>query len=204
MKITDVSTKTFVYTTNQMKDSDGHSHPGPPREAKMTLFTITTDDGTQGCTVVSPRDAREDLLANYVRPVLIGADPMRTEKIWYALYKWQRGSGFALDDRTLTTVDLALWDLVGKITKQPVWKLLGGYRDKILAYGSTMCGDDLENGLATPQDYARFAEWLVNERGYKAVKLHTWDARPSPARPTSSRTTRPAPRYAKPSARTSR
>ena len=174
MKIIDVSTKTFVYTTNQMKDSDGHSHPGPPRDAKMTLFTITTDDGTQGCTVVSPRDAREDLLANYVRPVLIGADPMRTEKIWYALYKWQRGSGFALDDRTLTTVDLALWDLVGKITKQPVWKLLGGYRDKILAYGSTMCGDDIENGLATPQDYARFAEWLVKERGYKAVKLHTW------------------------------
>ncbi len=157
-----------------MKDSDGHSHPGPPRQARMSLLTITTDDGTQGHAIVQPADAREELLQSYVRPVLIEADPMRTEKIWYALYKWQRGSGFRLDDRTLTSVDLALWDLVGKITRQPVWKLLGGYRDKILAYGSTMCGDDLENGLATPDDYARFAQWLVKERGYKAVKLHTW------------------------------
>ena len=174
MKITDVSAKTFVYKTNQVKDSDGHSHPGPWRDAKMSLFTITCDDGTQGHTIVSPRDARKELLDGYVKPVLIGADPMRTEQLWYALYKWQRGSGFALDDRTLCTVDLALWDLVGKITKQPVWKLLGGYREKILAYGSTMCGDDIENGLATPADYGRFADWLVNTRGYKAVKLHTW------------------------------
>ena len=37
-----------------------------------------------------------------------------------------------------------------------------------------MCGDDIENGLATPADYGRFAEWLVKTRGYKAVKLHTW------------------------------
>ncbi|MEV8466876.1 enolase C-terminal domain-like protein [Fluviibacterium sp. DFM31] len=37
-----------------------------------------------------------------------------------------------------------------------------------------MCGDDLENGLATPADYALYADWLVNERGYKAVKLHGW------------------------------
>lgn len=174
MKIIDVSAKTFTYESNQVKDSDGHSHPGPPHPAKMSLFTITTDEGRQGHAIVSPSDAREELLEAYVRPVLLGADPMRTEKIWYALYKWQRGSGFRLDDRTLTSVDLALWDLVGQITGQPVWKLLGGYRDRILAYGSTMCGDDLENGLATPEDYGRYAQWLVKERGYKAVKLHTW------------------------------
>ncbi|MBI3507903.1 MAG: enolase [Proteobacteria bacterium] len=174
MKIVDVSATVFVYTTHQTKDSDGHSHPGPPREAKQALLTLTCDDGTKGHAIVNPHDAREDLLRDYVRPVLVGADPMRTEKIWHALYKWQRGSGFRLDDRTLCSVDLALWDLVGTIARQPVWKLLGGYRDRILAYGSTMCGDDLDNGLATPADYARFAEWLVKKRGYKAVKLHTW------------------------------
>lgn len=174
MKIIEVDATTFIYRTDQTKDSDGHSHPGPSRDAKMALLTIVCDDGTKGHAIVAPADAREELLAAYVRPVLIGADPMRNEKLWHALYKWQRGSGFRLDDRTLCSVDLALWDLAGKITRQPIWKLLGGYRDKILAYGSTMCGDDLENGLATPADYARFAEWLVKKRGYKAVKLHTW------------------------------
>jgi L-alanine-DL-glutamate epimerase-like enolase superfamily enzyme len=55
----------------------------------------------------------------------------------------------------------------------PVHKLLGGFRDKVPAYGSTMCGDDEPGGLGTPEDYARFAETLV-ARGYKGIKLHTW------------------------------
>jgi L-alanine-DL-glutamate epimerase-like enolase superfamily enzyme len=172
--INDVTVTTFVYETSQVKDSDGHSHPGPPREARMSLLAITDDAGHQGHCIVQPADVREDVLAAYVRPVLAGADPLRTEKLWYALYKWQRGSAFRLSDRTLCAVDLALQDLVGKIAGQPVWKLLGGYRDKILAYASTMCGDDVENGLATADDYARFAQWCVQTRGYKAVKLHTW------------------------------
>lgn len=53
----------------------------------------------------------------------------------------------------------------------PVYKLLGGYRDTVPAYGSTMCGDDLPGGLSTPEEYAAFAEKLV-ARGYKAIKLH--------------------------------
>jgi L-alanine-DL-glutamate epimerase-like enolase superfamily enzyme len=70
-------------------------------------------------------------------------------------------------------IDLALWDLAGQVVGQPVHKLLGATRDKAPAYASTMCGDDLEGGLATPEDYARFALWC-KERGYPAFKLHTW------------------------------
>ena len=64
------------------------------------------------------------------------------------------------------------WDLIGRSLKMPVYKLLGGYRDTVPAYGSTMCGDDLPGGLSTPEEYAAFAEKLV-ARGYKAIKLHT-------------------------------
>lgn len=174
MKIVEVTSKVFTYKTNKMNDTDGHTHPGPERQAKMGLLTITADDGTQGHITTSQHFVREDILADFIRPVLLGQDPLRTEKLWYGLYKWQRGSSGRLTDRVVCAAELALWDLVGKALKQPVWKLLGGYRDKILAYGSTMCGDDIEDGLATPEDYGRFAEWLVKSRGYKAVKLHTW------------------------------
>lgn len=174
MKIVEVTSKVFTYKTNKMNDTDGHTHPGPERQAKMGLLTITADDGTQGHITTSQHFLREDILADFIRPVLIGQDPLRTEKLWYGLYKWQRGSSGRLTDRVVCAAELALWDLVGKALKQPVWKLLGGYRDKILAYGSTMCGDDIKDGLATPEDYGRFAEWLVKTRGYKAVKLHTW------------------------------
>ena len=174
MKIETVTTKLFTHTSNTVRDSDGHGHPGPESQTTSALLTITCDDGSEGRVICRPAEVREELLERFVRPNLVGQDPMCTEKLWYAIYKWQRLSGGQLSDRTLTAVDLALWDLKGKVCGQPVWKLLGGARPKILAYGSTMCGDDLENGLATPEDYARFAEWMVKERGYKAVKLHGW------------------------------
>jgi L-alanine-DL-glutamate epimerase-like enolase superfamily enzyme len=86
-----------------------------------------------------------------------------------------------LSDRVLATVDLALWDLAGKALNQPVYKLMGAYRDKVPAYASTMCGDDLEGGLDTPEAYARFA-LQCKSRGYPAFKLHTWQP-PMPGAP---------------------
>ena len=174
MKIDTISAKVFRHTTNMVRDSDGHGHPGPVSDTSSALFTITTDDGHSGQVIARTADVAPALLDRYVRPNLIGQDPLCTDKLWHKIYKWQRLSGGLLTDRVLAMVDLALWDLKGKVTGLPVWKLLGGHNGKILAYGSTMCGDDLENGLATPEDYARFADWMVNTRGYKAVKLHGW------------------------------
>ena len=66
-----------------------------------------------------------------------------------------------------------------------MYKLLGAYRDKVPAYASTMCGDDLEGGLDTPEAYARFAGWCM-EQGYPAFKLHTWQP-PIPGAPDPKR-----------------
>ncbi len=174
MKIETIETTIFRHTTNTVRDSDGHGHPGPQSETQSALLRIICDDGTTGQVICAAAQVQEDLLDRFIRPNLVGRDPLRGEALWYAIYKWQRLGGGRLTDRLLCAVDLALWDLKGKAAGLPVWKLLGGYREKILAYGSTMCGDDLEGGLATPEDYARFADWMVNTRGYKAVKLHGW------------------------------
>ena len=173
MKIDTIRVTPFRHSTNTVRDSDGHGHPGPESQTTSALLSITADDGTVGRIVTRPSDVAEAVLDRFVRPNLIGQDPLRVDHLWYKIYKWQRLSGQQLTDRVLCAVDLALWDLKGKATGQPVWKLLGGHRDRILAYGSTMCGDDLENGLATPEDYARFADWMIG-RGYKAIKLHGW------------------------------
>ena len=50
---------------------------------------------------------------------------------------------------------MALWDLAGRYLGQPVHKLLGATRDKVPAYASTMCGDDMADGLDTPEAYAK-------------------------------------------------
>lgn len=174
MRIETITARRFTHPTRIARDSDGHAHPGPERQAVTACLTITADDGTQGHLIAPPATVTEDILDAFVRPALLGADPLRTAQLWHRLYKAQRGSGALLTDRVLAAVEMALWDLAGHAAGQPVWKMLGGYRDSIPAYGSTMCGDDLEGGLATPEDYARFAEWLVHTRGYRAVKLHTW------------------------------
>jgi L-alanine-DL-glutamate epimerase-like enolase superfamily enzyme len=169
MKIVDVITETFRYRSRIVRDSEGHTHPGPEHDARQTLLRIVTDDGVEGCWFgVDP-----GVIGGVVKPLLIGEDPLYRERIWQALKERQRLHGGALSDRVLCAVDCALWDLAGHQAGQPVYKLLGAYRDKVPAYASTMCGDELAGGLDTPQAYARFAMQCM-ERGYPAFKLHTW------------------------------
>ena len=95
------------------------------------------------------------------------------KKIWRTLFERQRLAIGTLSDKVLYAVDVALWDLAGKAANMPIYKLLGATRTKVPAYASTMCGDDLEGGLNTPEAYARFA-LQCKELGYTAFKLHTW------------------------------
>jgi L-alanine-DL-glutamate epimerase-like enolase superfamily enzyme len=171
--IGDVSVRLFRTSTTLAHDSDGHAHPGEPTTVTRALLTLTDTDGVQGRCLAAEAHLGETQLRDHVRPVLLGADPFDRARLWQRLARRQRGSAGTLGDRTLAAVEQALWDLIGHRLGQPVWKLLGGLRDKVPAYGSTMCGDQVPGGLSSPEDYAAFAEKLVAD-GYHAVKLHTW------------------------------
>ena len=173
MRIAGVNVEIFSTPSRRAQDSAGHAHPGDEVMIKMALLRISCDDGSEGYAFGTPELIRPHIIESFVRKVLIGRDPMDRESIWQDLAHWQRGSAGQFTDRALALVEQALWDLAGRKLKLPVHKLIGGYRDKVLAYGSTMCGDDLPGGLSTPDEYGQFAEKLV-KRGYKAIKLHTW------------------------------
>jgi len=104
---------------------------------------------------------------------LRGRDPLDREYLWQRLHEAQRLYQANLHDRHLGAVDQALWDLAGRLTRLPVNKLMGGYRERVPAYASTMCGDDVKGGLDSPEAYADFAEACISQ-GYRAFKLHTW------------------------------
>ncbi len=168
MKIADVTAQRFRYTSEKVRDSEGHTHPGEPHDATETLVTIKTDGGAEGyCFGASP-----DVIRNLVRPLILGDDPYDREKIWRHLNEMQRGNRATLTDRVIGVVDQALWDLAGRAQGLPAHKLLGGYRSKVKAYASTMCGDELEGGLNSPAAYAEFA-LKCKARGYRAFKIHT-------------------------------
>src|SRR5215211_2674930 len=169
MKIVEITTQVFGYRSQIVRDSEGHAHPGPEHDASQCLLRIVADDGAEGyCFGANP-----EVIQQIVRQALLGEDPFYRERIWQRLKEWQRLHIGTLSDKVLCSIDLALWDLAGRCLGKPVHQLLGAARDKVPAYASTMCGDELPGGLATPEDYARFAEQLVR-RGYRAIKLHTW------------------------------
>ncbi len=103
-----------------------------------------------------------------VSEYLLGKDPFQREKIYNDLKR-----AFRQTDRlVIHMVDVALWDFAGKALNVPIYKLLGGWKEKLPAYASTFHGD--ENGcLSTPEDYADFAEQCYG-LGFKAFKIHSW------------------------------
>ena len=168
MRISDIRALTFTYRTSTARDSEGHTHPCPEHDATESMVTVVSDEGAEGYAF----GAWPSVIEGVVKPAMAGEDPFDREKLWQRLKRMQRGNQ-QLSDRVIGVVDMALWDLAGRYLGQPVHKLLGGYRAKALAYASTMCGDQMPGGLSTPQEYAEFARRCV-ERGYRAIKLHTW------------------------------
>jgi len=167
LKIKDICTISFRYRSRIVRDEEGHSHPGPEHDAIMTLTEIVTDEGEEGyCFGGSPEANR------ILKGILVGENPLDRERIWQKMSRARWLYRNILTDRAISTIDLALWDFLGRYLDLPVCKLLGGYREKVLAYASTMCGDDIPGGLETPEAYADFAEKCKKE-GYKAFKIHS-------------------------------
>ena len=175
MRISQISAQVFTHPTRIGRDSAGHAHGtrGAPTTARLAMLRVRTEDGAEGYSFGPPEVIRGYVLDGFVRKAIVGQDAFDRERLWRDMADRQRGSGGQFTDRALSLVDQALWDWAGRKLGLPVWKLLGGFRDKVRAYGSTMCGDEQEGGLSTPEEFARFAEKLV-ARGYKGIKLHTW------------------------------
>jgi len=96
---------------------------------------------------------------------IVGEDPLDVERLWDKMYRasvWFGRRGAAV--QAISGIDLALWDLKGKILGQPVFRLLGGaYRTEIAAYASVLMPE-------TPQaTAAEVRRW--REQGHAAVKL---------------------------------
>src|SRR5258708_36798405 len=84
-----------------------------------------------------------------------------------------------LPEKGVGVIDLALWDLAGRVTGLPVHKLLGGARDRAKAYASSV------NSMGRPEDYAAHAA-DCQRRGYHAYKIHNaiyWAPGPRQAAP---------------------
>lgn len=99
---------------------------------------------------------------------LLGRDALQRELIYNDVKRALRKH----DRMGIGPVDIALWDIAGKLYNAPVWQLLGGWKTSLPAYASTYHGDD-NGGLDSPEAFADFAV-QCREMGYPAFKIHGW------------------------------
>ena len=138
------------------------------------IIRIRTDEGLEGIgeADASPEVVKSIIDAPYshtiacgLREILIGEDPLDTDRIWSKMYRrtmYYGRRGVVIT--AMAGVDLALWDLKGKLFNQPVWRLLGGrHHDSIPAYASILFGRD---GSETREIAQRW-----REAGYRAIKF---------------------------------
>lgn len=143
-------------------------YPDFPRSSwgnrwKRTACVVTAEDGTWGLGLTTHGGPVERVINDHFTPVLTGQNCMATEKLWDVMQRISAPYGTAgLASYAISAVDLALWDLKGKLLGVPVYELLGGpQKDSIFCYASNT---DLSYG--TEHSIA----WFL-ELGFKAVKL---------------------------------
>jgi L-alanine-DL-glutamate epimerase-like enolase superfamily enzyme len=140
----------------------------------VVLVRIQTDDGVEGIGEAdsSPEVVKAIIDAPFshniacgLREILVGENPLEQERLWQKMYR--RTMYFGRSSVTISAmaaVDMALWDLKGRIFEQPIHRLLGGkHHDRIPAYASILFGRD----RAQTREIGR--RWV--EAGYKAVKF---------------------------------
>lgn len=140
-----------------------------PSQAQTCVVRITADDGTFGWgeahAPLGPRATRA-VIDDVLSPLLIGQDPFAIELHWERMYGSMRlrghSTGYQLE--AIAGVDIALWDLVGKLSGQPIYRLLGGpFRTELPAYASGVPGSTIDERVAS-------AERFLAE-GYSAIKM---------------------------------
>ena len=178
MKITEIRTRVVEwrgktvppephFCTNPMDLLDlGQDSMAGFRFYGWLIVEIFTDSGHVGIgnAALAPRVAKQ-IIDTYLKPLLLGKDPFDTEFLWQHMYRQtmafgRKGTGMV----AISAVDIALWDILGKATQQPVFKLLGGRtKRKIPVYASKLNSQKLENLAAEANEY--------KSQGYKAMKM---------------------------------
>ncbi len=130
---------------------------------------VFTDEGVVGIGECSPMNSRVNahFVETALKPLVLGENPLEIEKIWNKMFFRTYKLGVqGTQTEAIAGIDIALWDILGKVTNLPICTLLGGcYRDKIQMYASIGGG-----GNMTVADMVKRVEDAL-DKGFKAIKI---------------------------------
>ena len=173
MKITGVQSHVLQY---DLPEELGYSQQYYARRTAH-LVEVSTDEGITGwgeCFGPGPiAVANKGIVEGVIAPMILGLDPMDRDRIWHKVYNLMRDHGQkGMPMQALSGVDIALWDIAGKIMQQPIYNLLGGaHRSSVPAYGYGMMlkRESVADHIARFEDEAA----AILDMGFKATKMKT-------------------------------
>jgi L-alanine-DL-glutamate epimerase-like enolase superfamily enzyme len=164
MKIVDIRTIPLSYRCDPPYGSAG----GMLAARGGLLVEVETDDGIIGIGEAGGGGgSTRHVIEHQLRPMLIGEDPLLIERLWQKMFARTRQFGRrGIAMNAISGIDIALWDIAGKIAKLPVYRLLGACRDRVEAYAS---GGFYQEGKSV-EDLAAEAEGY-RTRGFTGMKM---------------------------------
>ena len=167
MQIADVRTIPLSYRCEQPYMSAA----GVQMARNALLVEIETDTGLVGLgeagSAGGPLASTQVVVEQELKPMLVGEDPLRIEYLWQKMFQRSRQHGRrGIVMHAISGIDIALWDLVGKVAKLPLYRLFGAYCDRVEAYAS---GGFYQEG----KDIAKLIEEAETAvaQGYRAMKM---------------------------------
>lgn len=160
MRITDIRCAGLRGATPE----GGWSNELRPEDCVHTLVTVHTDEGLTGLGSVFTNDALVKAALAVLEPLYLGENALEPERVSEKLHQnmFWLGRGGAIT-HAISGIDIALWDLLGKATGQPVGRLLGGrYRERVQPYASLLMDEP-----AKMKDHLQ----AVKAQGFRAFKI---------------------------------
>src|SRR5947209_6131957 len=164
MKIADVRTIALACRC----DPPYASAAGVQAQRAALLVEIETDNGIVGIGEAGiGGGVTATVIERSLKPLLVGEDPLLIEHLWQKMFTRTRQFGRrGVFMHAISGIDIALWDIAGKVAKLPVYRLLGAGRDRVEAYAS---GGFYQQGKLAA-DLAGEAEGY-RARGFKGMKM---------------------------------
>ncbi len=161
MRITDVTRETYRWPRHKPIRNGKHVYT----HAGLGLLKIHTDEGVTGVGIGATGDVVGASIDAF-KALLIGQDPLNHERIWTSLWVPKLVGRRGLTTRAISAIDIALWDLKGKVAGISLARLLGGFADRVPTY---IAGGYYEEGKGLKELAGEMEQNVL--MGAKAVKM---------------------------------
>ena len=140
----------------------------------LTFVTVETDEGVSGISearMVNRPDALPAYLDGVKHRHVIGYDPFNIEDLYLRMFRNDYGRAGEIVSTGISLIEIACWDIIGKVVNQPVYRLIGGAcREKIKAYANGWYKVE-----RTTEEFHAAAKKVI-QKGYKALKFDPFGA----------------------------